>query len=173
MNEAEDAETSFLRASLARQKQIIADKKKDVESLEQKLRENLRKQDEIYLKLFPPVRPDRNAAYISTLIEEESAELEHLQDAIRLVGTQLNALHERNTLSSLEQVSIAERTEELAKLKRNHAGTYTYLEHLRSLLSPIRVLPVEILTEIFEYCCDTMNIISLSSAPMLVSHVCS
>ena len=61
MNEAENVEMS-LRTTLARQKQIIADKKKDIQSLEQKLRENLRKQDEIYLKLFPPVRPDRNVA---------------------------------------------------------------------------------------------------------------
>src|SRR5438309_592864 len=131
MNEAENVEMS-LRTTLARQKQIIADKKKDIQSLEQKLRENLRKQDEIYLKLFPPVRPDRNVAYISTLIEEKGVELGHLQDAIRLVGTQLDALYERNKLSSSEQVSIAGRTEELAKLKRNHAATYTHLEHLRS-----------------------------------------
>ena len=168
----EDVERS-LRTTLARQKQMLADKKKDIQSLEQKLRENLRKQDEIHLKLFPPIRPDRNVAYISTLIEEKGVELGHLQDAIWLVGTRLDALHERNKSSSSEQVSIAELTEELAKLKRNHAATYTHLEHLRSLLSPIRVLPVEILTEIFEYCCDTMNTISLSDGPMVVSHVCS
>jgi len=179
MNNDGYSEAEILRASLVRQKQIIADKKKDVAFLEQKIRENLRKQDEIYLKLYPPVRPNCNAAYITTLIEDKSAELKRLQSAIYSQKTELDAICEKNfsrttgLVSEASSGTVANSNANLVNLERNYAMAYANLEHLRSLLSPIRVLPLELLGEIFIHCCDAPSVISLSEAPLLVTHVCS
>lgn len=173
-------EAEFLRASLARQKQIIADKRKDVAFLEHKIKENLRRQDEISMKLYPPIRPERNAAYITTLIEDKGVELKCLQNPIIRHQMELDALYKLSDFSgTTEQVgeatstTIANRVANLAILKRKYAIGYADLEHLRSLLSPIRILPLELLGEIFMYCCDATDALSLSEAPLLLSHVCS
>lgn len=158
----DDEETRLLRAALARQRQILESKKNDMVALERKIRENLRQQDEVYLRLFPPVRPDRNAAFISSLIEEKSAELAHLQSAIKA---------QKAKLDSDSGISLDD--EGLIQLKSRQTTTFANLEHLRSLLSPIRVLPVELLAQIFMLSYDPVGSASLSNAALVVTHICA
>ncbi|KAH9481742.1 hypothetical protein JR316_0006269 [Psilocybe cubensis] len=60
-------------------------------------------------------------------------------------------------------------------LVKSEEATTKSIANLRSLLSPIRRLPPEILTEIFEYCLPSDKFIRASpyEAPLLLTHVCS
>lgn len=127
-------------------------KKQGMELLEKMIRDNSRRQNEIYLKLFPPVRPDRDATHISSLIDKKSAELMRLHDAIKTHEADLNA-------------SVS-----LSQLRKDCATTYAELERLRSLLSPIRILPVELLGEIFLLASATKK---ASLSTLIITHVCA
>jgi len=155
------SETRILRANLARQKQIFESKRNEVALMEQAIQ---RHKNMVHLMLFPPIRPDRNPAYISSLIKEKCAELIQLQNAITAQETKL---YDRE--SSLSQGC----DKRLTQLKMQRTTIYANLEHLRSLLCPIRLLPVELLSEIFTLSSDPVGSPSLSNPIFAVSHVCS
>ncbi|KAF8173055.1 hypothetical protein BJ912DRAFT_859623 [Pholiota molesta] len=70
---------------------------------------------------------------------------------------------------------INERRNNLTRLKKEFVDTRLHLDKLEALLSPIRLLPIEVLGEIFNYCLDDTSLepMSLNSGPLLMTHVCS
>ncbi|KAJ3506693.1 hypothetical protein NMY22_g17164 [Coprinellus aureogranulatus] len=69
---------------------------------------------------------------------------------------------------------IARVSEQLKRLQSKRNGYDQYLATHRSLLSPIRRLPIEILHNIFVHCLPTdhNSLMSSAEAPMLLTHVC-
>jgi len=155
---------------VARQKEMIANIKKEIANSEQAIKEKLRLQDALYLKLFPPVRPDRDPQLISALIEEKKSELEHLRTVLQAHDT----LEDGRQIGDDYEPPNSQRN--WSQMRKDCVDLHSSLEHLRSLLSPIRRLPIEILGEIFQLACTYLPMqdsISLSSAPLLFTHVCS
>lgn len=155
---------------VARQKEMIANIKKEIANSEQAIKEKLRLQDALYLKLFPPVRPDRDPQLISALIEEKKSELEQLRTILQAHDTP----EDGRQVDDDHETPNGQRNR--SQMRKDCVDLHSSLEHLRSLLSPIRRLPMEILGEIFHLACTYLPMqdsISLSSAPLLVTHVCS
>jgi len=148
----------FLLANLVQQKQILEGK---IALTEQEIR---RKENKIHLMQFPPVRTDRDPASMFSLIKEKCAELTQLQNAITIQET-----NRESSDSGLSQGC----DKHLTQLKRQRTTAYANLEHLRSLLCPIRLLPAELLAEIFTLSSDPMGNACLSNPILAVTHVCS
>ncbi|KAJ7203105.1 hypothetical protein GGX14DRAFT_544358 [Mycena pura] len=89
---------------------------------------------------------------------------------LTVVGTQVSQIMSQ---MSLAQASSPRQSElELRKNQLHRAAVA-----LRMMLSQVRLLPVEILANIFQFCCDSRGVghftTDVCEAPMLLCHICS
>ncbi|KAF9473809.1 hypothetical protein BDN70DRAFT_885513 [Pholiota conissans] len=184
---------------LQRQQRILKAVKEELHASHEKLKQTLRQHDDIFYRLFPPVRPGRDTVLIDSSIKESRKKLAGLRQAILDQRIELESLEIHPSSSSpgaagsSKEHYLADRHDKegedhedvdalisdgrnnLAKLKKEFVETRAHLDKLEALLSPIRLLPVEVLGEIFNHCMDptTLDPMSSNSGPFLVTHVCS
>ncbi|KAK6996921.1 hypothetical protein R3P38DRAFT_1948158 [Favolaschia claudopus] len=77
-------------------------------------------------------------------------------------------------LLSLES-EIAKLQKSIEKLEETRRDLSTYVEAHKALISPIRRMPLDVLSEIFVACLPTHRncVMSASEAPILLGHICS
>lgn len=110
--------------------------------------------------------PSPVPALIGTNHIPSGSEAHAIRDAISSVQPSLSALDD----------NITQLQAELAKLQQKRQILHSYSQEHRSLISPIRRFPAEVLGEVFSYCLpeawQTSNF-SAITAPMLCTHICS
>lgn len=197
MNNAANDETRHLSASIERQQRILKAVKEELFSSHEKLKQTLRQHDDIFYRLFPPVRPGRDPAIIGSRIEESRKELARLRQAIFDQRLELESLSQPTSTfeSSVDinppsrqpssssgvldtedcEARVTEGRNNLANLKQEFADTRLTLDKLEALLSPIRLLPMEVIREIFTHCLEVNNYdhVGSISIPLFLTHVCS
>lgn len=196
MNNAANDETRHLNASIERQQRILKAVKEELFASHEKLKQTLRQHDDIFYRLFPPVRPGRDPAIIGSRIEETRKDLSRLRQAIFDQRLELESLMQpTSTFESSAHINspprlpssssvldtkdwearVAEGRNNLANLKQEFADVRLTLDKLEALLSPIRMLPMEVIREIFTQCLEVSNYdcVASISIPLYLTHVCS
>lgn len=182
-----------IRSLIERQKRLIQATKEELNASNEKLKQTLRQHDDIFYRLFPPVRPGRDSTLIEARIEESRKQLARLRQAIFDQRLELESLLQSpsKSISSTETTFSLPMTpsgsiingegivdkgrDNLEKLKKEFAECRLTLDKLEALLSPIRLLPMELIGEIFNHCSGNIayGSMSLNSGPLLMTHVCS
>lgn len=194
MNNAANDETRHINASIERQQRILKAVKEELFASHEKLKQTLRQHDDIFYRLFPPVRPGRDPAIIGSRIEETRKELSRLRQAIFDQRLELESLMQPTStfeshinspprLPSSSSVldakdweaRVSEGRNNLANLKQEFADVRLTLDKLEALLSPIRMLPMEVIREIFAQCLEVSNYdyVASISIPLYLTQVCS
>lgn len=191
-------ETREVNVFLQRQQRLLKAVKEELQASHEKLKQTLRQHDDIFYRLFPPVRPGRDPVLIDSGIKESRKQLSRLRQAILDQRIELESLDMQPSSSSHGEGSskvphlpdnhnheskgrddieafINEGRNNLSRLKKEFVDTRLHLDKLEALLSPIRLLPIEVVGEIFNYCLDDTSFepMSLNSGPLLMTHVCS